>query len=51
MNALFIFYYYLIDDYVFYDGKSFYGINDNCQKVNMLYSPNLEFICEVYNGQ
>jgi hypothetical protein len=43
-----IFYYDILEDYVFYDGKTFYCINDSNKVYNLLYSPRFEFICEVF---
>ena len=47
MRFLYIFWYDIIEDYVFYDGKTFYGIGKG-GKCNVFYSPRMEFVCEIY---
>jgi hypothetical protein len=49
MKLLLIFWYDIIDDYVFYNGKNFYCVNELGKKFKLLYSPRFEFICEVYS--
>lgn len=48
MRFLLIFWYDAVDDYVFYNGKHFYGFGEG-GRCNVFYSPNMEFVCEVYD--